>query len=502
MKNLLIVLSLMCSLCLQAKDGTIKYGKYVIYEGGIENKQPHGQGVLKLINPKTKGENDAEISGIFDGDNVSNARIISSSSLSNLPMIENISHLCINYGEQKGKCTSIDIIISNSTITSTIQNSAKEQIPSMKIDDLRLSFHITDNWILNYSNNLKGTYSPHKLPPILIKLQYSLDMVDYATEIFQFVVNKGGFLETAKVEIHGSSSPIYTMKNGIIVQDNKITYPNGSIVEVSDDSWSGSRTFSNGTKVSYDNWSKTLGFYRSNGDTYRGTIKGGIFYPLYANVNEPTFIIDTGTQIMNGVTTEWIKGETKENLRERLKNTLNEKWLAMVEDGKLSEDEAIKQQKEENDRIAEEKAKAAREKERQDVCAKIFREKWKCKEILFIGKLGEKNDGSIAFKAWMGVDHTYFGGSVSLVLLNNGNATLTITALPSAKGYRVDPTTAIIIGSACSDMIKDSQTGPWHLEGNRLFINGKKTSLILSSDYRTFKYDGLVGATLQIEKKI
>lgn len=51
-KNILILLMLSITLTISAKPGKIKYGKFLIYEGEVVDKQPSGAGTLKAIEPK------------------------------------------------------------------------------------------------------------------------------------------------------------------------------------------------------------------------------------------------------------------------------------------------------------------------------------------------------------------------------------------------------------------------------------------------------------------
>ena len=363
MKHLLFILSLMCSLCLQAKDGKIKYGKYVIYEGGIEKKQPHGQGVLKLINPQNKDLIDATIKGNFEGTTVFNAKITSIPTLA----IDNVSNLSIIYCVEKGKCMNVDIVIDKATITSNrILSLIKQNLSTIKIESpLKLSFYLTSlKWVCNtkpyevdhMSHEVNhrsvhcycvanGSYLPDRLSPILSKLQYSMEMIEKVQEIFIFTEKEGNIEAISYAKSKDPFSAIsYYMNDGTIAVGNKIYYPNKERVEYDEKSLSGTRTFSDGTKISHYGDTKNINIKYSNGNSYTGTIKEGVFYPFYANVKRPTFTYDTGTQIVNGVTTKWIDGETFEARHERLESVLSDKLLTMVEENRISEEEAVKQQ--------------------------------------------------------------------------------------------------------------------------------------------------------------
>lgn len=61
-----------------AKEGKIKYGKNVYYQGEIINKEPNGQGSLVILQPDSKNEVYAEIKGLYNGlSKIENTQIIS-----------------------------------------------------------------------------------------------------------------------------------------------------------------------------------------------------------------------------------------------------------------------------------------------------------------------------------------------------------------------------------------------------------------------------------------
>ena len=74
-KNILILLMLSITLTISAKPGKIKYGKFLIYEGEVVDKQPSGAGTLKAIEPKNKKEYAFTIEGVFNGSAVTNPQI-------------------------------------------------------------------------------------------------------------------------------------------------------------------------------------------------------------------------------------------------------------------------------------------------------------------------------------------------------------------------------------------------------------------------------------------
>ena len=73
-----------------AKPGKIKYGKFLVYEGEVTDKQPFGNGVLTAINPDNKKENVFKIEGVFNGTNISNPTITSQGFMPNMEVHGNV----------------------------------------------------------------------------------------------------------------------------------------------------------------------------------------------------------------------------------------------------------------------------------------------------------------------------------------------------------------------------------------------------------------------------
>ena len=83
-----------------AKDGKVKLGKYMVYQGEIQNKMPVGKGVLYISNPKDKKVNYAEISGDFSGiTSIENPQIISSE----LPSLNIKGSITVEFYGEVGK---------------------------------------------------------------------------------------------------------------------------------------------------------------------------------------------------------------------------------------------------------------------------------------------------------------------------------------------------------------------------------------------------------------
>ncbi len=72
--SLVLLTFLLFSSCLYAKEGKIKYGKTILYEGEVLNKQPNGKGTLSVIRP-SHADVRLKIDGMFTGTTITNPNI-------------------------------------------------------------------------------------------------------------------------------------------------------------------------------------------------------------------------------------------------------------------------------------------------------------------------------------------------------------------------------------------------------------------------------------------
>ena len=111
MKKLLIILLMFTiGFTASAKPGKIKYGKFLVYEGEVTDKQPSGNGVLTAINPDNKKENVFKIEGVFNGANISNPTITSQGFMPNMEVLGNVQIEVIG---KIGKVESFSLLLEN-----------------------------------------------------------------------------------------------------------------------------------------------------------------------------------------------------------------------------------------------------------------------------------------------------------------------------------------------------------------------------------------------------
>lgn len=400
MKHVLIVLALLCSLCLHAKEGKIKYGKTVVYEGQIENKQPKGQGVLRLFKGYNPQKEYFTIEGFFNGNNITNADIISEivggsrtdrfrvGTLKKRIKVESVN---VIYDDNKNKnYHDIQVILNNIELNlyhGDMHPSECFNFPfPICIDNLVL--HCT-NKPLRYSENYVSdsiivTISSDKITKIHPELSSIFHYDNSSVDKVECIMNLDN--DRSLPDMFSLKKQVFwVMKDGARFNEDtqSITYPNGDKIkyvdQYNDKGWTGTRNFSDGKKVTSkkvnNNYIVNIAKPKEK-ETYTGTLKD-IFAPLYP---KSTYAIYTGTQTVNGVTTKWIKGETFEARHERLKNILSPKWLALVEAGQVSETQArvaIQNEKDEKRRAEESKKREEEEAKKREEYLKKHPEKKK-----------------------------------------------------------------------------------------------------------------------------
>ena len=120
MKKLLIILLMFTiGFTASAKPGKIKYGKFLVYEGEVTDKQPSGNGVLTAINPDNKKENVFKIEGVFNGANISNPTITSQGFMPNMEVLGNVQIEVIG---KIGKVESFSLLLDNVQVVSKVQD--------------------------------------------------------------------------------------------------------------------------------------------------------------------------------------------------------------------------------------------------------------------------------------------------------------------------------------------------------------------------------------------
>lgn len=141
-----------------------------------------------------------------------------------------------------------------------------------------------------------------------------------------------------------------------------------------------------------------------------------------------------------------------------------------------------------------------RQKEKEEI-AKYeteFHKRWKGNFVKFVGKLIENPEEDAKFRAFFGLDSSYFQGLAEITISSNGNAHFQVGVAPTEKAFNQTRQKALQVSMFCEEMNRDV-SGKWTIEGNKILIDGKKYGLTISSDNKSIYYSGTLDAKMVIQ---
>jgi len=401
--SLVLLTFLLFSSCLYAKEGKIKYGKAIIYEGEVLNKRANGEGTLRVTEryPRTKKGDRLTIQGKFTGTSVYNPTIQFSMLNGDVSILCEFSILgTINIiFEKESDNEAFDIFIEKATLKGNIlakkEDGYSDDIHFLLVKNLVLSFKLENkDWVLNsYTRDFKYDFSIFgsslssetgffygEITERACSPQFLNKFSDTPVHCYEKFV----FQETA---ISAVSNPLYVFADGTI-SDGKVfnNFQKGFKFYILTDDWWGEKVLNDGTKVSktlgtkkctynFPDGSKFTGILRGqvidniaipslntnvlnntstfsfpNGNSFKGTTNGQkpvntIFFPLnaYAKIDLSSFY--DGEYTKDGKTERWIKGESQSGLHQRIVSLYDEDLVAQIESGSISENDAAQTQR-------------------------------------------------------------------------------------------------------------------------------------------------------------
>ena len=537
-KAVLIILLCLLSNSAHGKDAKNKIDKYIFYKGEVVDKKPQGLGTLSIYSRVNKKDPIFELKGKFDTQ--SNKLIIYSVKDAELIVNNGLKFLAPELTtsiELEKDVQLVDLNMSDCSITNS--SLAINNIESITLS-LKWNKVYSKDWIckVEYSNMgnidsaLPSTYdeifNSHHVKPVKQKVDYKIiqntDACQLPNNVIMNRVLESEF-DSGLIVKHGNSveyiypDGIITMSPECVIKLNDGIVFTGSI-QNSDDIFSyklASDAIINSGKLSrspnvwdiYENgvitggqWPLSDGGYVEYANNEPVNVKypdgsiveNGIFgkdQSYNPAMKSTDYKIMGGTKIMtNGIKIKYINGESELDIRYRLyKKKVAPFLIDRVILGQISEANAIKEQKLRDD-FNTQQLKVVNE---------ILKSKWNCKEIMFSGPIQGTKEGDEVLAMLFNLDHTYIDGEVALALQSDGEGAFAVVAVPSKKAGNLSRPKAMQLLDAC-EKISEHITGRWSIQGNDIQINGKKVAT-LSSDNKTVKYEGMVGAIMKITIK-
>ena len=387
---LVVLCCFMCSTTLYAKDGKIKYGKYIIYEGGIESKQPKGIGKIEIYGKKSL-DRAVLIEGTFDGNTVINPTVKISVDFENERFRDEFKiygKILINLNEES-KYESFDLIFDEANVSRldnrfliNVSEYKSEYVSSIKVQNLVLSFLLGEKdsenrrfWCLkaitqDFKYHFPFPNDKRRIANVFLSANDFHSANVFHGEIVGSLkgseqMKKLGYNPTHCYErfvfndgISFISNPFYVLADNL-VSDGSVFINEETNFKVTDNDWEGNRVFSDGTNIKKSLGKPECEVIFSDGGKFSGTLKSvepyGNLYPVAASSTIDKNVFYSGEYIKDGKTERWIKGESQSGLHQRLVSLYDEDLVAQIESGSISENDAARTQRNRNDQRNEAK---------------------------------------------------------------------------------------------------------------------------------------------------
>lgn len=514
MKNLLIILLMFTiGFTASAKPGKIKYGKFLVYEGEVTDKQPSGNGVLTATNPDNKKENVFKIEGVFNGTNISNPTITSQGFMPNMEVKGNVQIEVIG---KIGKVESFSLLLNNIQVVSKVQDKeATSHGKEITLYKMTLRIGSEDSkWGVSYeggNGEAKGTFDNihsvigndqrkygdsefygrqdvDNIPKVLSVLGYKPNKEQLALHIEKdrFIIDDSYF---------DLGNNVYVFYNNFFVN----TTNKKNIFGVEGNDWIGTREFANGTTVKKAQEGDHVVINYSNQKKYEGTIMGDVLSLIKADCDINNVKFKEGYLYgKENVAVRYLFGEPYDSLHKRLQSEMSEELVADVESGKLTEADAITKYQE---KIRQEE-EAQQAKANEESLRKMLNNHWNADAVAFEGTITSTKEGADAWRAYFGINPAYFTGKAMLVLDCYGVSVFVFVPEPSKSAANGGRGRVLQVKNFCQKLTNVVEKGDYRIEEHILYIDDKKFGTF-SSDWKTFTHEeqGMLQSVMKVSKK-
>lgn len=546
-KNILILLMLGITLTISAKPGKIKYGKFLIYEGEVVDKQPSGAGTLKAIEPKNKKEYAFTIEGVFNGSAVTNPHI---KSQNGMPEMNVEGVVVVETKGDNGKVEALNLLLKHVKITDFAKNEKAESLGTeFYIEELALNQRVVngEKWEFSYDGSENGTkvsdtsIEKELLSGVIKEMGRGLDMEEQ--KVYE-TLKKTGRLAALREVIRPQQMPQQPVKLfcgnkapqttpsllstlgyrpykeyfALHISDGKFVvasswyslneqgtflYADDSFVNTQADSefssdgksWTGKRSLDDGTVITKSE-GESVAIAYVNGNKFFGTIKGGSLQLAKADCNIADVKYQEGYLYRNGKeATRYLLGEPYDSLHNRLKSELCDSLIEKVENGGITEAEAVALQKQ----IEKERQEAL---QRQTELRKMMNSHWGADGVMFSGDIISTTDGAKAWREIFGINPSYITGEAILAFDCLGEAAFVFAPVPSELSYNEGRGRLLQVNGFCQRLVNVIEKDKYRIENHTLYI-GEKEIGTFSADWQTFTHteQGMLKATMKVTKR-
>lgn len=514
MKNLLIILLMFTiGFTASAKPGKIKYGKFLVYEGEVTDKQPSGNGVLTATNPDNKKENVFKIEGVFNGTNISNPTITSQGFMPNMEVKGNVQIEVIG---KIGKVESFSLLLNNIQVVSKVQvKEATSHGKEITLYKMTLRIGSEDSkWGVSYeggNGEAKGTFDnihsvigndQRKYGDSELYGRQDVDNIPKVLSVLGYKPNKEQLALHIEKDRFIIDDSYFDLGNNVYVFYNNFfvnTTNKKNIFGVEGNDWIGTREFANGTTVKKAQEGDHVVINYSNQKKYEGTIMGDVLSLIKADCDINNVKFKEGYLYgKENVAVRYLFGEPYDSLHKRLQSEMSEELVADVESGKLTEADAITKYQE---KIRQEE-EAQQAKANEESLRKMLNNHWNADAVAFEGTITSTKEGADAWRAYFGINPAYFTGKAMLVLDCYGVSAFVFVPEPSKSAANGGRGRVLQVKNFCQKLTNVVEKGDYRIEEHILYIDDKKFGTF-SSDWKTFTHEeqGMLQSVMKVSKK-
>lgn len=339
--TLLALALLLLAFTAEAKVGKIKYGKYIIYEGEIENNTPHGQGTLTVTRITDKNTVYASINGIFDNNQITNSMM----DASDFCQLGFEGDMTFEPKGEKGKAMEIAFNFTNGTLYHDDIEYMGRPLKRISIHDLQINMSTdmeSKEWTFSFgphsASNIKFDAYIQNMP-----LPYNVDLFGYSS---QKMIGLNAEFTINNVLVECRKEGKYVFNDGSYYRNSIMHFSNNDEVVLNNNDWTGTMTYADGTHIQKDAKDHFVIAFK-NGNRYEGTLKRTSLQDLARRGSDhPDFKYNSGVLTTNGVSEKWISGEPFSKRHQRLTELMRPELVAEVENESMTEQDAIAREKE------------------------------------------------------------------------------------------------------------------------------------------------------------
>lgn len=488
------------SVSVSAKPEKIKYGKYLIYQGEVDEGEPFQHGVLSCLNPEDKDHEVLRIEGDFSRHYITNATI-TSNGIHDFGFNGNLSFLI----DAEDKDNVVLSLVLGNTRRSKLSHDyimvSGVMLPYIMVKDLAMTVTFdkkTKKWNFTYGDE-KAAATHHiaviegmDFPDIIEKFKYTTRELRGVKCTLS--IGQDSIVSTDK-------SCTYIFDDGTTFCGNELTFGTGGTFYVNKNSWYGTHKFVDGTSINRPNPENFFKIQYANGDVYEGSVTCDDFADAFGrNATKHSFTYYDGVFRSGRDTEKWIMGETFTQRHERLirkydadlVDSLENELLTLKQcDSAMTSRADIKRKLEEERLYKEELANNANYGE-------ILMNHWNVTESVFL-------EGSIKtwnmenFQSASDIDPKCLSGYLALTLESNRNAMLVVQVTPTKEAFKQGADYTAKVQNFCA-MVSKQVTGKWSVDGNKILFDGKDVGLQFDADGSTVKYDNVIAGTVATNK--